>query len=71
MGALFSMLFSPVGMLWTLMESRIWVSMAVLTAAGFGANYMGRNLIACFIACVVATLMMRVDAVKAAAVPAE
>jgi hypothetical protein len=62
-GKLLSTAFAPVGVLWALAESRVWLSIAIFAALTVGAVLVGRPGIAALLASVLAVLLMRSDAI--------
>lgn len=78
MGKLTSFIFSPVTMLWTLAESRIWLSMGLATLGIAVAWPMQFGLVTVALLFILSVLLMRADpvaeeqaAAKAAAAAAE
>jgi hypothetical protein len=72
MRAMFGLALAPFTMGWALLEAHIWLSIAAFTALTAAAWMTGNYQTTCVLAAVTATLLMRVDAVTAAALrPAE
>jgi hypothetical protein len=67
---IFALLLAPVSMTWAVMESQLWLSLAVLTALTVGCGYIGQAALSGTFALLLGMLLMRADAILAPA-PAE
>jgi hypothetical protein len=63
LGKLFVWLCTPVSMLWALAESRIWLSIALMTAASAAAWTLGSGVALIVALFVLSVLLMRADPV--------
>jgi hypothetical protein len=70
LGKLIALLWSPVAMTWSFMESHLWLSLAALAALTVGPALIGQAALSGSFALLLGMLLMRTDAILAPAAAA-
>jgi Flp pilus assembly protein TadB len=66
LGSIFSVVMSPLGLLWSLAETYIWPAIALMTAGGVAGWMLGSPMASFGFAAIAAILLMRVEPLAAA-----